>query len=153
MQQKQITYEKALGKAMYLCSKVEKCKSEIRKKLYDWKLNPDKHEKLIKELENQQFIDEERFANFYAKDKFTFNKWGKIKIKAMLYQKQIPEKFIDKAISNINNKEYYETLKKLLKQKEKTVKEEDVYKIKQKLIQFAANKGFELDLILQILEK
>jgi len=152
MQQKQITYEKALSKAMYLCSKAEKCKADIRKKLYDWKANPIEHDKIISELEKQQFIDEERFANFYVRDKFKFNNWGKIKIKAMLFQKQIPEKLINEAISQISDTEYINTLKQLLTNKEKQIKETNIYKKKNKLLQFATSKGFEPNLILQIID-
>ncbi len=152
MQQKQITYEKVLSKAMYLCSKAEKCKADIRKKLYDWKVNPIEHDKIISELEKQQFIDEERFANFYVRDKFKFNNWGKIKIKVMLFQKQIPEKFINDAIVQISDKEYIKTLKIILKNKERLIKETDVYKKKNKLLKFAIGRGFEPNLILQIID-
>jgi regulatory protein len=152
MQQKQITYEKALSKAMYLCSKTEKCKADIRKKLYDWKANPSEHDKIISELEKQQFIDEERFANFYVRDKFKFNNWGKTKIKAMLFQKQIPEKLVHEAINQISDTEYINTLKKLLTNKEKQIKETDTYKKKNKLLQFATSRGFEPNLILQIID-
>ena len=153
MKEKQITYEKALSKAMYLCSKAEKCKSEIRKKLFDWKVAPTEHNKIILELEKQQFIDEERFAKFYVRDKFKFNNWGKIKIKAMLFQKQIPEKIINGAIEQITEKDYLNTLTNILKNKEKQIKETDVYKKKNKLLKFAASKGFEPNLILHIIDK
>jgi len=153
LKEKQITYEKALSKAMYLCSKAEKCKSEIRKKLFDWKVAPTEHNKIILELEKQQFIDEERFAKFYVRDKFKFNNWGKIKIKAMLFQKQIPEKIINGAIEQITEKDYLNTLTNILKNKEKQIKETDVYKKKNKLLKFAASKGFEPNLILHIIDK
>ncbi len=153
MKQEYITYEKALKKAMYLCSKAEKCKSDIRKKLYDWKANPEEHEKLIKQLEEQQFIDEERYVRFYVKDKFSFNKWGKIKIRMMLFQKQLPEKLINDALNNIKPEEYFETLKNILAQKEKSLKEDDIYKKKNKLLKFAVGRGFEPNLALQLLEK
>ncbi len=152
MPDKRITYKEALSKAMYLCSKTEKCKSDIRKKLYDWKANPDDIEKILSELEKQKFIDEKRYAEYYVRDKFRFNKWGKIKIKTMLLQKQIPEKTINKALADIPEKEYIETLKYLLKQKEKTLNDGDYYKKKQKIIRFLTSKGFETDTVLRILE-
>lgn len=153
MKQEYITYEKALKKAMYLCSKAEKCKSDIQKKLFDWKANPLEYDKIIKHLEEQQFIDEKRYVQFYVKDKFSFNKWGKIKIRMMLFQKQVPEKFIDEALNNLNTEEYIETLKNIVAQKEKYLKEDDIYKKKNKLLKFAVGKGFEPNLVLQLLEK
>ncbi len=151
--QKYIPYQKALNKAMYLCSKAEKCKFDIRKKLYDWKVNPYEHDKIINQLEEQKFIDEERYVKYYVRDKFEFNKWGKIKIRTMLFQKNIPENLINNALSELSEKKYIETLEYLLKQKRKSIINEDKFKQKQKLIRFAASRGFEPDLILKILEK
>jgi len=153
MQQKYITYQKALNKAMYLCSKTEKCKSDIRKKLYDWKANPDEHDKIIQQLEDQKFIDEERFVKYYVRDKFKFNKWGKIKIRTMLFKKQIPESLIINELKQISEEKYKETLEYLIKQKQKSIKDTEPYKIKTKLLRFAVSKGFEPDLILSILNR
>ncbi len=153
MVQQYISYQKALNKAMYLCSKTEKCKSDILKKLYDWKANPDEYEKIIKQLVEQKFIDEKRFVRYYVRDKFEFNKWGKIKIRSMLYQKKIPEKLIKTTLSEISEQKYIETLEYLIEQKRKSIKDKDKYKIKTKLIRFAASKGYEPDLILSRLDK
>ena len=153
MQQKYITHQKALNKAMYLCSKAEKCKSDIRKKLYDWKANPDEHDKIIQQLEDQKFIDEERFVKYYVRDRFEFNKWGKIKIRTMLFKKQIPESLIINELKQISEEKYKETLEYLIKQKQKSIKDTEPYKIKTKLLRFAASKGFEPDLILSILNR
>lgn len=150
--QEYITYKKALNKAMYLCSKSEKCKSEILKKLHDWKANPKEHQTIIEQLENQKYIDEERYVRFYVNDKFKYNKWGKIKIKAMLFQKKIPEKLINKALGKISQSDYIEMLKNVINLKKKTIKETDPYKLKNKLLQYGLSKGFEIDIILQILE-
>ena len=149
--QKHISYEKALKKSMYLCGKAEKCKSDIRKKLFDWKAKPDDHPKVIKELERLKFIDEERYTSFYVRDKFRFNKWGRIKIKSMLFQKQIPEKLIVLALTEIKEDEYIEMLKNVINQKSKHLKETDPYKLKSRLLHFAGSRGFEADLILKVL--
>ena len=153
MQQKYIPYQKALNKAMYLCSKAEKCKSDIRKKLYDWKANPDEHDKIIQQLEDQIFINEARFVKYYVRDKFEFNKWGKMKIRSMLLKKQIPEMLIINELKQISEQKYKETLEYLIKQKQKSIKDTEPYKIKTKLLRFAASKGFEPDLILSTLNR
>ncbi len=153
MKQKYITYQKALNKAMYLCSKAEKCKDDIRKKLYDWKANPSEHEKIISELEKQKFIDEERYVKYYVRDKFEFNKWGKIKIRTMLYRKKLSEKLITAGLEYISQEKYIENLEYLLNQKRKTIKDTEAYKIKDKLMRFAASRGYEPDLILSILNR
>ena len=136
---------------MYLCSKSEKCRSDIIKKLYDWQSNPNDHEKILSELEEQKYIDEERYAGYFVRDKFRFNKWGRIKIKAMLFQKQIPEKYIQSALSQIDEGEYVEMLKNVIDQKRKSLREDNYNKEKTKLIQFASGRGFEPNLIFKVL--
>ena len=151
MKPKYISYKKALERAMYICSKAEKCKFDIRKKLYDWKSKPDHHEKIIAELMKQKYIDENRYTNYYVRDKFKFNKWGKIKIRSMLFQKHLPEKIINEAIKQIDDEEYLEMLKNVINQKLKSLKEKDPNKQKSKLIRFATSRGFEPSLILTII--
>jgi len=153
MQAKYISYKKALNKAKYLCSKAEKCKSDIRQKFYAWKVNPSEHDKIIKQLEEQKFIDEERFVKYYVRDKFEFNKWGKIKIRTMLFQKKIPETLINNELKKISEDKYREMLEYLIKQKRKSIKDEYNIQIKSKLMRFAASKGYEPELILSVLEK
>lgn len=138
---------------MFYCSKAEKCKSELQKKLLDWKANPDDFEGILSELERQKFVDEERFSQYYVRDKFEFNKWGRIKIRMMLLQKKIPEKFIDKALEQISEEKYEQTLSALIAQKQKTLKAENKHEMRSKLMRFASSRGFEPDLILRILRK
>ncbi|NOZ34187.1 MAG: RecX family transcriptional regulator [Chlorobi bacterium] len=71
----------------------------------------------------------------------------------MLFKKKVPENLINDALSEIQKEKYIETLEYLLKQKRKSIKDEDNCKQKQKLIRFAASRGFEPELILKKLEK
>ena len=137
---------------MFLCSKSEKCKSDIIKKLFDWKAKPDDHIKITEKLIKEKFIDEERFVRFYVNDKFNFNKWGKIKIRTMLRLKKVPNVLIDKELAKIGEEEYLEMLKNVINQKRKNLKETDPYKQKTRLLRFAAGRGFEPDIILDLLD-
>ncbi|HYX08372.1 MAG TPA: regulatory protein RecX [Bacteroidales bacterium] len=142
-----ITKEEALSRAMHLCSRQEKCLSDVRKKLHDWKLD-EKHIPLVlNKLVEEKFIDEQRFAGFAVKDKFRLNQWGKIKIGYHLRQKQLPEQIIQEALASIDEREYEEMLKDLLVRKKKSLKESDPYKLKAKLLRFAASRGFEQSLV------
>lgn len=147
-----ISYEKALNKAMYLCGKSEKCVSDIKQKLYDWKSNPEHHEKILLELQKQRFIDEKRYALYFVKDKFRFNKWGRIKIRMHLYRKQIHENLIEEALLQISEDDYVEMLKNVIKTKKKQLKEIDPYKLKDKLLRHASSKGFEPTYVIRMLE-
>jgi len=146
--------KKALDRAAAYCSRQERCVYDVKRKLESWEVAPDKFGAIIERLINEKFIDERRYAAFYARDKFRFNSWGKIKIRWSLKQKDLPEDAIQKALSEINEKEYRAKLHSLLSNKLKQLKnKKDNYQIKASLIRFGQSKGYETDLIYSILDQ
>ena len=77
---KKITKEEALKKAMRICSKQEKCKFDIKEKLYNLGLENIYINEIVDLLEKENFIDEERYCKFYVRDKYKLSKWGRKKI-------------------------------------------------------------------------
>jgi regulatory protein len=154
---KTITIKVAITKAQNLCAGQEKCISDISKKLFDWKLPSKDHDIVINSLLEDKFIDEQRYAVFYAKDKFNYNKWGKIKIEYALKQKNISSQNIKNALEKIPEAEYDKLLETELIKKINTLKNSDEYTIKSKLVRFATSRGFEngkvFDIVSSIIEK
>ncbi|OQX99017.1 MAG: hypothetical protein B6I20_10420 [Bacteroidetes bacterium 4572_117] len=150
---KQITTHEALVKAQNICAKQEKCKADIRKKLYEWKILPEEIEKIINELLENKFIDEKRYAGFYVKDKYKLSKWGRIKIEFSLRQKQIEASIIANALNEINEDEYIEILRAELKKKLKSLKNDEKHKVKEKLLRFAQSRGYEIELSITMVEE
>ncbi len=144
-------YLVALGKAQNFCSKQETCISGIRKKLDQWGVNPAYHEKIIKDLKEEKFIDETRYASLFVKEKFRLNQWGIIKIRHAIKEKQIPEYIINKAINEIPNDEYFRTLEKIMRKKLGNIKAGNKFEQKGKLYRHAAGKGYENDKIMQVI--
>lgn len=140
---KLISIKEALSKSQQLCSVKEKCASDIRKKLFDWKLPDTEHNAVIELLIKDKFINEQRYAQYFTKDKLNYNKWGKIKIEYALKQKNIPNEYIRNAFAEISETEYEKLLESELNKKLKTIKNNDEYTIKSKLIRFATSRGFE----------
>ena len=138
-----ISIKEALPKAQNLCAGKEKCASDIRKKLFEWKLPDTDHNVVIDLLIKDKFIDEQRYALYFTKDKLNYNKWGKIKIGYTLKQKNIPDEYIKNALNEIPETEYENLLESELNKKLKTIKNKDEYTIKSKLIRFATSRGFE----------
>lgn len=153
IEKKKITPKQALIKAQNLCARSEKSKADIQKKLHDWQIPNADIEKIIELLIQDKFIDELRFAEYFVRDKFRFNKWGRIKITYALKQKQIPQSTINQAMSEINEQEYRENIKHELIKKQKSIKNTDDSKQKEKLIRFAQSRGYEIDISLGIIEK
>lgn len=154
---KNISKKDALVKAQNLCAQQEKCEFDIRKKLYDWKSKPEDFDDIINDLLNDKFIDEQRYAISFAKEKFRFNKWGKLKIEYSLNQKNIPHNYIKNALAEINETDYDILLENELLKKLKTIKDTDEYTIKSKLTRYVLSKGFEngkvFDKVTSILNK
>lgn len=145
--------EYALNRCMKLCSTKEYAPSDIFKKLVDWGITEPAAEKVIAQLKNEKFLDEFRFARYFANDKFRFNKWGKTKIKLMLRNKGISDDAINEALSQINLEEYNEIIFNELRKKRKTIKDTDPYTIRGKLFQFAAGRGIEPALIHKLIDQ
>ena len=148
---KYMDYEAALKRAAALCSSHEQCSSHIREKLNNWKVSDSDAERIIDLLKKEKFLDDQRYATFYVRDKFRFNGWGKVKLRVMLRQKEIPLPVIKEALNQINPELYKQTCTRLISEKSASLKEANQFKRKGKLFRYAAQRGFESDLIHQIL--
>lgn len=148
-----ITDEKvALAKAEHFCAYQERAQQEVRDKLYDWGLWPDAVENIIVKLIGDNFLNEERFAKSYVRGKFKQKGWGRVKIKQGLKIKKIPENLLKKALLTIDGDEYFEMLTKVLSKKAALLPEKIPYKRRYKLQQYALSRGFETDLINDVLK-
>jgi regulatory protein len=144
-------FKSALSKAMNQCSGREYCCYDIREKLIVWGIAKNDSEKIISVLIKENFINETRYANAFVKDKFKYNKWGKVKIAAHLKSKQIPEHIVRSAIDSIDYGEYMNVLKNLIAIHKKSVKAKNQYDLKGKLLRYGLSKGFESSLLYEIL--
>ena len=148
-----ITDEKlALEKAGHYCAYQERSQQEVRDKLYEWGLWPAAVENIIVKLIGDGFLNEERFAKAYATGKFRQKAWGKIKIKQGLKLKKVPDVLIKKALNGINYDDYLETLRIIVEKKAALLNESNAYKRRYKLQQYAMGRGFESDLITDVLK-
>ena len=142
----------ALVKAESYCAYQERAQQEVRDKLYDWGLHHDDVEQVITELIVTNFLNEERFAMSYVSGKFNIKKWGKIKIKQGLKLKRVPEKMIIKALNSIDYDKYLQTILAAAEKKSAVLIENDKYKRKYKLTTYLMGKGFESNLISEVLK-
>jgi regulatory protein len=143
--------EQAMVKAESYCAYQERSQFEIRNKLYEWGLHQKDVEEIISELIELNFLNEERFALAYSLGKFRIKGWGKNKIRQGLKLKRIPDKLIIKSLKSIEDDDYLMMLKKILQKKLNTISEKDPFKKRYLLTRFAASKGYESDLIADLL--
>lgn len=144
--------KKGLEKAMKLCSGRELCAYDIRSRLKRWGIAEEYFEKIIKQLREEKFIDDERFVRSFIKDKFHINGWGKEKIRYELSAKGLGEVLVSDCLSEIDEKEYLTLLESILLQKKGSIKANSAYELKGKLIRFAQGRGFAIADIMKILD-
>lgn len=150
---KAITKEQAYLKACAFCSYQERTQLEVREKLYGLGIEKDLIEELISQLIIDNFLNEERFAKAYAGGKFRIKKWGKIKILQGLKEKGLSEYCIKKGLEEITEEDYLKTLNDLVNKKWELVEEENIFKKKNKVATYLIGKGYESDVVWQILNR
>ena len=139
--------QSAYLKATTICSRGETCTFDIKAKLKVWGLMEEDSVAVINQLTKEKYLDDERFARAYVKDKFRFNNWGRQKISYMLNAKKIGKEIQEAAFEEIEEETYSDKLVKLITDKERTIKAKDVYDKRNKLMRFAMGRGFESNVI------
>ena len=140
----EITETDALSRVAAYCSTAEHCRAEVTEKLQRWGIPYDAIDRIINRLEQEKYIDEERFCRAFIHDKYRFAKWGKMKIAQGLYMKKIPSDVAWRYLNEIDEEEYLSILRDLLASKRKSIHAADDYELNGKLMRFAMSRGFEL---------
>ena len=153
MQKTSISSEKeALSRAEALCSRRECCVSEIREKLTLWQQSAEVQERIIERLLSEGYIDELRYCKAYALDKLRYNHWGRVKIDQMLRLLGCSSADRREALGQLPPDEYREILSRLAQSKLPSIKASSDYERRGKLMRFLLGKGFEMDLISEVLD-
>ncbi|MEL6865034.1 MAG: regulatory protein RecX [Bacteroidota bacterium] len=147
-----ISREKALAKLQKYCAYQDRCHQEVRSKLLDLGVYGDDLEWIMADLIEDNFLNEERFARSYARGKFRFKHWGRIRIRRELKQRQISDYCLRKAMEEIEEEDYRQTLDQLLRKKGRLLKEKEVFKRNAKLAAFAIRKGYESGLVWELIK-
>ena len=148
---KDMTEQEAYLQLAALCAQAEHCQQEMRDKMRRWELDETVQNRIVARLVKERYIDDERYARAFVKDKIRYNKWGRCKVQQALWQKHIDADIQQQVLDEIDEKEYLDILRPLLKQKRKSIKAESDYELNQKLIRFALGRGFGFDIIRQCL--
>lgn len=149
--QKYLTKEEALQKLQRYCAYQDRCHLEVRSKLLDLQVYGDTLEEIMAELIEGNFLNEERFARSFCRGKFRMKKWGRQKIVRELKQRKISPYCIRKALEEIDESVYLETLRSLIARKEAQLKEPDPFRKRSKIGQFLIRRGFEPELVWELL--
>lgn len=139
-------YKSAKSTAIkYLCRKMRSA-HEINDKLKLKGYSNDIITRVIDELAELKYIDDEALSQFFINDTSKFNPCGKRLLKAKLAQKGINKNIIDEKLSGIGEDGEIALAKKLINKKFKDIfgfDRKETYKV----YQFLLRKGFDYDVI------
>lgn len=136
-----------------LCARAEHCQYEMIEKLQKWEIPDEEQARIMQRLVEERYVDDERYARAFVMDKIRYNKWGRRKVDQALWAKHIDEQIRQQVLDEVDEEEYIAVLRPLLKQKRKSVRARNDYEMYCKLVQYAAGKGFTMDIIRQCLEE
>ena len=148
---KRLTPEQALQKLKHYCGYQERCHSEVKEKLYSLGIRKAEQDPIIATLIEENYLNEERFAIAYAGGKFRIKQWGKIKIRSELKKRKVSDYCINKALKQIGNEEYLQTIKKLADKYAASLEKDQDSITKKKTIDYLMQRGFEGEMIYGII--
>ena len=149
MTKKYLSQDQALSNIQRYCALQDRCHAEVRSKLLEWGIYGDALEEIISALITDNFLNEERFARSFARGKFRIKHWGRIRILSELKSRRISDYCIRKALTEIDEEDYRQTLLSLLQKKSAELTQLHPAEQKQKLLRFAQQRGFESDIIFE----
>ncbi len=147
---KSYTFEEIKQKMINYCVYQDRCHQEVEQKMRDFLLIPEAKEEILLYLIQENYLNEERFARSFIRGKFYLKHWGKIKIKNQLKLKGVSEKLIDKSMNEIDDEDYENTIKKLFERYYSGLKSIPEYQKNIKSIRYIISRGFEYELVKDI---
>ena len=116
-------------------------------KMRRWQLSEDVRERVLDRLIDEKFVDDERFARLFVREKIRFDRWGRRKIEQALYQKGVASDISRRVLDEVDDEAYVAELKKLIAAKRRSVQAESDYEMRAKLTKYALGRGFDYNVI------
>lgn len=129
------------------CQYQPRSHKEVRNKLYELGCTTPEVEDQLTDLVQYGLLNEENYARAIARGKFRMKQWGRRKIVEQLKMQQVSDYCIKKALTEIDEDEYLQTLRSLTAKKLKELKsEKNIFIRKQKMYRYLQQKGYESEL-------
>ena len=149
---KEVSEQGAFLQLSALCAQAEHCQHEMLEKMRKWGLTDEVQARVMQRLIEGRYVDDERYARAFVRDKIRYNKWGRRKVEQALWQKHIDEDIRQQVLDEVDDEEYLSVLRPLLSQRRKSTKADNDYQLNQKLMRFALGRGFTYDIIRQCID-
>ena len=149
---KEVTEQGAYLQLAQLCARSEHCQHEMLEKMRRWGMTDEAQARVMQRLVSERYVDDERYARAFVRDKIRYNKWGRRKVEKALWMKRIDDDIRERVLGEVDDDEYISVLRPLLKQKRRNTKAQSDYELNQKLVKFALSRGFTFDIIRQCMD-
>ena len=140
-------------KMEYYCGYQERCYKEVEEKLYSFSVNLSEKEEILTYLIENNFINEERFAQSFVRGKHNYKFWGKKRIVNELKFRNISSRNIQTALKEIPEETYLENFHQLAEKHWHNITERKGPKKNKKFVDFLLRKGYETNLIYEKLNE
>lgn len=142
-----LTQEQVLEKMERYCAYRDRCLMETEEKLRSFGLTEDEEAEIIRRLEEERFLDQERFARSFVRGKYRIKKWGETRLRTALATRGIPRPMIEDALGEINRSEYRANFKKLFDDRVRRAGGLDTQRQKAEVYNYLYFKGYPADMI------
>lgn len=144
---KAYTLQEATTKMEQYCAYQERCHKEVVEKLRSMRMIPQAIDKIVVHLIEENYLNEERFAQSFARGKFNIKNWGRKRIVRELKIRNISTYNINTALSEIDDGAYYKTLDNLAQKRLSQITEKNPQKKRKKLADYLLYRGWESHLV------
>ena len=148
---RELTEQQVFQKLSALCARAEHCQHDMLEKMRQWDVDEETQARVMGRLVKERYVDDQRYAEAFVRDKVRYNQWGRRKVEQALWLKHIDDDAARQALDAIDDDEYVDILKPLLAQKRRSVKARNDYELNMKLMKWALGRGFTMDIIRQCL--
>ncbi len=153
MKKKILTLLEAQKKMEHYCAYQDRCHKEVVKKLQELGMIPISVDTIVSKLVEDNYLNETRFAQSYARGKFRIKKWGKIRIRRELKARDLSDYNIKKGLEEIPDLDYNTTFWALFEKRKKEVYENIPSVQKKKIISYLVYRGWELEKIYEAMQE
>jgi regulatory protein len=141
-----------LQKLARYCAYQERCVQELEQKMKTFEVTPSDYPFYLEWLRENNYLNEARFVEIFVRSKFNQKSWGRTKINYELRKRGISASLLASAWDGIDDADYIEKARALLKKKKDEIKTGTSPQRYQKCYNFGLSKGYESALVRELLK-
>ena len=142
-----MTDEELMQKMIRYCNYRERNHLEVRLRLAGMEVYGQRQENTVAALIEAGYLNELRYARAFVSGKFRINHWGRNKISQALKSRQVSDYSIRKAMQDIDERDYWETLERLISKRRQLKPDESNFD----LSSYLQGRGYEYTYIKELL--